>query len=685
MNTALSKRALIFLPPAFMSTSTPLREALSGDDHVERTGLNAAGRVARRAGMDRAERVANPVFGMNYEGFKAIVLKGAEPNAALAPAARPAWVRALPGPLNDGAFPGDDETILKYWLEALFHGDQHMLVKEWSNRYGGGAGNYVTPAPIFGWGHTPAVSYFLVICDPEDHQRLARDHVKKAPVYDGASYGQSFLGHYDVVEWRQQRNHLMAPMMPMTMFATMLPDFEHAARELVARFRAKEGATMFYGSDRPEVAFNVHELLLDTTFRVLCRTLLGESDDFIFAHSQKIRWALQNPEVQNVAARKIIKSWCQAVYDRAVARRDADVASGKDGDAVFASVGPLMREMLEVPAMYQCELPGQRGAHRQVLDNIGILSLAGHDTTGGTLTFCLMELAAHPEWQEKARAEARAVFAEVAARQARGEGDGGLVYADFNKLETLTKCLNETLRLWNAVPYGSQRELEHDEVIAGPTPGSQVRVPKGTMFLVPNYCQGRSKALWGEDAEEWKPERWGGFAEPDSLNFSNYAPRQPPPAVAPHVTASRASASSSSSSSSSSRKGVAPAKTSATEAPAAAAAAGCPFASPAAKGAAAEATGSPAMPHFTARNPESPRFHPFTRGPRDCYGKNFAQAEIRVVLAHLLHNFSFDLAEPSRSQYLQNPEQLAFQQAGVLKHRDGMWMHVTPVEVAAKL
>jgi len=91
------------------------------------------------------------------------------------------------------------------------------------------------------------------------------------------------------------------------------------------------------------------------------------------------------------------------------------------------------------------------------------------------------------------------------------------------------------------------------------------------------------------------------------------------------------------------------------------------------------------MPHFTARNPESPRFHPFTRGPRDCYGKNFAQAEIRVVLAHLLHNFSFDLAEPSRSQYLQNPEQLAFQQAGVLKHRDGMWMHVTPVEVAAKL
>ena len=83
------------------------------------------------------------------------------------------------------------------------------------------------------------------------------------------------------------------------------------------------------------------------------------------------------------------------------------------------------------------------------------------------------------------------------------------------------------------------------------------------------------------------------------------------------------------------------------------------------------------MPQYSARNPESPRFHPFTRAPRDCYGKNFAQAEMRVVLLHLMRNFSFDLAEPSRSLAMQNPEQLAWQMAGVLKPRDGLWMHVS--------
>ena len=35
-------------------------------------------------------------------------------------------------------------------------------------------------------------------------------------------------------------------------------------------------------------------------------------------------------------------------------------------------------------------------------------------------------------------------------------------YRDFDKLSVLTKCMNETLRMWSVVPYGSQRELEHD-------------------------------------------------------------------------------------------------------------------------------------------------------------------------------------------------------------------------------
>ena len=46
-------------------------------------------------------------------------------------------------------------------------------------------------------------------------------------------------------------------------------------------------------------------------------------------------------------------------------------------------------------------------------------------------------------------------------------------------------------------------------------------------------------------------------------------------------------------------------------------------------------------------NPASERYSPFTFGPRDCMGKNFAQMEMRVILCSLFKRFSFDLAPPT--------------------------------------
>ena len=36
----------------------------------------------------------------------------------------------------------------------------------------------------------------------------------------------------------------------------------------------------------------------------------------------------------------------------------------------------------------------------------------------------------------------------------------------------------------------------------------EIPVPKGTEIIVGILATNRSKAIWGEDADEWKPERW---------------------------------------------------------------------------------------------------------------------------------------------------------------------------------
>jgi len=47
-----------------------------------------------------------------------------------------------------------------------------------------------------------------------------------------------------------------------------------------------------------------------------------------------------------------------------------------------------------------------------------------------------------------------------------------------------------------------------------------------------------------------------------------------------------------------------------------------------------------------ARNPQSYRFSPFAPAPRSCLGRNFAQMEMRLIIAYLLRSYTFHLAPP---------------------------------------
>ena len=42
---------------------------------------------------------------------------------------------------------------------------------------------------------------------------------------------------------------------------------------------------------------------------------------------------------------------------------------------------------------------------------------------------------------------------------------------------------------------------------------------------------------------------------------------------------------------------------------------------------------------------------PFSYGKRNCVGQNLAMMEIRLVLAHLLHSFSFELVSEVQKDY----------------------------------
>lgn len=77
-----------------------------------------------------------------------------------------------------------------------------------------------------------------------------------------------------------------------------------------------------------------------------------------------------------------------------------------------------------------------------------------------------------------------------------------MTYEKLGQLHDLQAALSETLRLYPAVPLDS-KEAAADDVLPDGT-----AVKKGTVTGYVPYAMGRMSFLWGDDAEEFRPERW---------------------------------------------------------------------------------------------------------------------------------------------------------------------------------
>ncbi|KAI9257418.1 cytochrome P450 [Sporodiniella umbellata] len=116
---------------------------------------------------------------------------------------------------------------------------------------------------------------------------------------------------------------------------------------------------------------------------------------------------------------------------------------------------------------------------------------AGHDTTSDTLCWALWLLAGHQDVQHRLREEIQPLF----------EGDRLSSYDAVSSLSYLDHVCRETLRRIPTVARSSRVNIK--PVTLGP-----YYVPKGTTIHIPQVVTQLSKDIWGEDAMEFKPERW---------------------------------------------------------------------------------------------------------------------------------------------------------------------------------
>jgi len=146
-----------------------------------------------------------------------------------------------------------------------------------------------------------------------------------------------------------------------------------------------------------------------------------------------------------------------------------------------------------------------------VIANMGSVVHGAQETTSGAMSRFISLLALNPDLQSRMRDELRA------ARAKKGNEED-FDFNELNSLPLMDAVCRETLRLFTPVTFVWRQTMEDTVVplqyaIRDPATGAMTRellITKGTAVYLGLAAANRSKAMWGPDGSEFKPERWSG-------------------------------------------------------------------------------------------------------------------------------------------------------------------------------
>ena len=148
----------------------------------------------------------------------------------------------------------------------------------------------------------------------------------------------------------------------------------------------------------------------------------------------------------------------------------------------------------------------QGRADEELRDVITNFLVAGRDTTAAALSWAFYELSKHPDVVEKIVAEVKNICFGT-------DGHPDYSFDNMNKLSYAHAVIMEVLRLHPPVPNDCKVAVRATTLPDG------TYVPAGTLVSYLPLAMGRNTEIWGDDAEEFKPERFLSGKEPSPFRF----------------------------------------------------------------------------------------------------------------------------------------------------------------------
>ncbi|KAI0663220.1 cytochrome P450 monooxygenase pc-3 [Cubamyces menziesii] len=184
---------------------------------------------------------------------------------------------------------------------------------------------------------------------------------------------------------------------------------------------------------------------------------------------------------------RVVDAFLQPILEEAIAKNSNTkprATSGDKGDEENETLLDHLVKITKDPVVL----------HDETLN----ILIAGKDTTATTLTFAVYLMCLYPEVFKRLRAE---VMEKIGPTQMP-------TFDDVRNMKYLRAVINETLRLYPAVPFNIRVATRDTTLPNSDANGPRVFVPKDTGISYSVFLMHRRKDYWGPDAQHFDPDRW---------------------------------------------------------------------------------------------------------------------------------------------------------------------------------
>lgn len=382
------------------------------------------------------------------------------------PAVSPPYTPPHPKPM--GALPS--------LLRVLRHGDGNLLELLPAEAYQFAVGN-------LGYSRRSTVLFN----DPVLVQQILRDADGVFPKSDlMVNALEPLIGSSifvtDGERWRRQRA-MIDPAFSQLRIGLAFPAMQAAVADHIETLREHA---------RAERSFSIDLAMSHLTADIICRTTFSTSLDSGVAHDVFEDFTEFERSVAQVDIFRLIfqPAWadvpqpasvlaaCQRIRGHLGTLVDSHLAPGAQFNDIASAVIAARDDATDKPF-----------TRDELIDQLGVFFLAGHETSASVLTWVFYLLAEQPHWAARLRNEVNAVV-----------GDGVIGFEHTRKLPLVKAFFRETLRLYPPITFMPRVALEATTI------GSR-KLKRGALVMISPWTLHRHRDYW-QSPHTFEPERF---------------------------------------------------------------------------------------------------------------------------------------------------------------------------------